>query len=44
MFFSRQIATELKQWISAGTFTLTEPVAPIPMERSFLPQDRWQDF
>ncbi|CEJ43167.1 homocysteine biosynthesis protein [Umezakia ovalisporum] len=44
MFFSRQIATELKQLISAGTFTLTEPVAPIPMERSFLPQDRWQDF
>ncbi|HYW21496.1 MAG TPA: homocysteine biosynthesis protein [Nodularia sp. (in: cyanobacteria)] len=44
MFFSRQIATELKQWISAGTFTLTEPVAPIPMDRSFLPQDRWTDF
>jgi L-aspartate semialdehyde sulfurtransferase len=44
MFFSRQIATELKQWICAGTFTLTEPVAPIPMERSFLPQDRWTDF
>lgn len=44
LFFSRQIATELKQWIEAGTFTLTEPVAPIPMERSFLPQDRWTDF
>ena len=44
MFFSRQIAAELKQWISAGTFTLTEPVAPIPMDRSFLPQDRWTDF
>ncbi|MDB9337886.1 homocysteine biosynthesis protein [Nodularia spumigena CS-1038] len=44
MFFSRQIATELKKWISAGTFTLTEPVAPIPMDRSFLPQDRWTDF
>lgn len=41
---SRQVALELKQWISAGTFTLTEPVAPIPMERSFLPQDRWTEF
>lgn len=41
LFLSRQVALELKQWIEAGTFTLTEPVAPIPMERSFLPQDRW---
>lgn len=41
---SRQVALELKQWISTGTFTLTEPVAPIPMERSFLPQDRWTEF
>lgn len=44
MFLSRQVARELKQWIEAGTFTLTEPVAPIPKERSFLPQDRWTDF
>ncbi|MBU7582105.1 MAG: homocysteine biosynthesis protein [Nostoc sp. TH1S01] len=44
MSLSRQVATELKQWIAAGTFTLTEPVAAIPMERSFLPQDRWTDF
>lgn len=41
---SRQVARELKQWIEAGTFTLTEPVAPIPKERSFLPQDRWTEF
>jgi uncharacterized protein (DUF39 family) len=41
---SRQVATQLKQWIEAGTFTLTEPVAPIPKERSFLPQDRWTEF
>ncbi|MBV9387142.1 MAG: homocysteine biosynthesis protein [Chroococcidiopsidaceae cyanobacterium CP_BM_ER_R8_30] len=41
LFLSRQVALELKQWIEAGTFTLTEPVAPIPMDRSFLPQDRW---
>jgi uncharacterized protein (DUF39 family) len=44
MFLSRQVALELKQWIEAGTFTLTQPVAPIPMERSFLPQDRKNSF
>jgi uncharacterized protein (DUF39 family) len=44
MLLSRQVATELKQWIAEGKFSLTEPVAPIPMERSFLPQDRWTDF
>ena len=36
---SRQVAIELKQWIEAGTFTLTEPVAPIPSDRTFIPQD-----
>lgn len=41
IFLSRQVAQELKQWIEAGKFTLTEPVAAIPMDRSFLPQDRW---
>lgn len=40
-FLSQQVAITLKQWIEAGNFTLTEPVAPIPMERSFLPQDIW---
>ncbi|MCV3216639.1 homocysteine biosynthesis protein [Plectonema radiosum NIES-515] len=44
MYLSRQVAQELKQWIEAGTFTLTEAVSPIPMERSFLPQDRWTEF
>ncbi|MBD2664106.1 hypothetical protein B6N60_03724 [Richelia sinica FACHB-800] len=44
LFLSRKVASELKQWIEAGKFTLTEPVASIPMERSFLPQDRWLDF
>lgn len=39
--FSRQVAEELKQWIAAGNFTLTEPVASIPRERTFLPQDLW---
>ncbi len=41
IFLSRQVALELKQWIENGEFTLTEPVAAIPMDRSFLPQDRW---
>lgn len=41
MFLSRQIAITLKQWIATGKFTLTEPVAPIPKEQSFLPQDIW---
>lgn len=40
-FLSQQVAITLKQWIEAGSFFLTEPVAPIPMERSFLPQDIW---
>ena len=42
-FLSRQVALELKQWIERGEFTLTEPVASIPMNRSFLPQD-WRTF
>ena len=36
---SRQIAQELKQWIETGKFTLTEPVAPLPSDRTFMPQD-----
>lgn len=43
VFLSRQVALELKQWIERGEFTLTEPVAAIPMNRSFLPQD-WRTF
>ncbi|MGL5196481.1 MAG: homocysteine biosynthesis protein [Chroococcales cyanobacterium] len=41
IFFSRQVALELKQWIESGEFTLTEPVMPLPMDRSFLPQNLW---
>lgn len=44
IFLSRQIAVELKQWIEQGEFMLTEPVAPIPMNRSFLPQDLYSPF
>ncbi|HHP7246098.1 MAG TPA: homocysteine biosynthesis protein [Elainellaceae cyanobacterium] len=41
IYLSRQIAVELKQWIQAGSFRLTEPIAPIPMDRIFVAQDRW---
>ncbi|MCT7986039.1 homocysteine biosynthesis protein [Laspinema sp. A4] len=41
IFFSRQVALELKQWIESGEFTLTEPVIPLAMDRSFLPQNLW---
>ncbi len=37
IFLSHQIALELKEWIEAGEFTLTESVAPLPMDRTFLP-------
>lgn len=41
IYLSRQVAVELKQWIDAGEFTLTEPVASIPMDRSFVAQEKW---
>jgi L-aspartate semialdehyde sulfurtransferase len=41
IYLSRQVALELKQWITSGEFTLTEAVAPISMERSFLAQEQW---
>jgi len=40
IYLSRQVAEELKQWITDGKFTLTEPVATIPNDRSFIAQDR----
>lgn len=36
---SRKVAQELKEWIEVGQFTLTEPVASLPRNRAFLPQD-----
>ncbi|MDJ0593303.1 MAG: homocysteine biosynthesis protein [Pleurocapsa sp. MO_226.B13] len=36
---SLQVARELKQWIESGKFTLTEPVTPLPSDRTFMPQD-----
>ncbi|MFM7424946.1 MAG: homocysteine biosynthesis protein [Elainella sp.] len=40
IYRSRQVAEELKQWIEAGSFTLTEPVASIPNDRTFIAQDQ----
>jgi uncharacterized protein (DUF39 family) len=34
-----KVAQELKEWIETGKFTLTEPVAPLPSDRLFIPQD-----
>jgi uncharacterized protein (DUF39 family) len=41
IYFGNRIAAELKTWIETGRFTLTEAVAPLPMNRAFLPQDTW---
>lgn len=41
IFLSRQVAAELKQWIEAGKFLLSETVAPIPQDRTFMPQNLW---
>jgi L-aspartate semialdehyde sulfurtransferase len=37
---SLEIAHLLKDWILAGDFTLTAPVATVPIDRTFIPQDR----
>jgi L-aspartate semialdehyde sulfurtransferase len=37
---SLEIAHLLKDWIIAGKFTLTAPVAALPIDRTFIPQDR----
>jgi uncharacterized protein (DUF39 family) len=36
---SMQVAEILKQWIASGQFTLTQPVAPLPLDREFLTQN-----
>jgi L-aspartate semialdehyde sulfurtransferase len=38
-YLSLQVAQELQQWITTGKFTLTEPVASIASDRTFIPQD-----
>ena len=39
VYLARQVADELKQWIESGRFELTTPVATLPADRTFLPQD-----
>ncbi|MBF2028499.1 MAG: homocysteine biosynthesis protein [Oscillatoriales cyanobacterium C42_A2020_001] len=41
IYLSRQVALELKHWIEAGKFYLTQPVAAIAGDRAFLPQNIW---
>jgi L-aspartate semialdehyde sulfurtransferase len=41
VYLSRQVAQTLKEWIEAGTFELSAAVAPIPCDRTFIPQDTW---
>ncbi|MEO1523674.1 MAG: homocysteine biosynthesis protein [Cyanobacteria bacterium J06633_2] len=40
IYLSSKVAEELKHAIESGTFLLTEPVAPLPMDRLFAAQDR----
>lgn len=39
LHLSEEAAKTLKDWIVKGEFTLTEPVAMLPSDRAFLPQD-----
>ncbi|MEB3288516.1 MAG: homocysteine biosynthesis protein [Leptolyngbya sp.] len=39
VYLARQVQQELKQWIETGSFEISAPVAPLPMDRAFLPQD-----
>jgi uncharacterized protein (DUF39 family) len=39
LYLARQVALELKQWITEGNFLLTESVADLPSDRTFIPQD-----
>ncbi|OIP76719.1 MAG: hypothetical protein AUK48_05410 [Oscillatoriales cyanobacterium CG2_30_44_21] len=39
LHLSEEAAKTLKAWIVRGDFTLTEPVAMLPSDRAFLPQD-----
>ncbi|NJN22105.1 MAG: hypothetical protein HC812_14120, partial [Leptolyngbya sp. RL_3_1] len=41
LYLAGQVATTLQHWIQAGSFELTEPVAPLPQDRAFLSQDAW---
>ena len=42
IYISRQVSIELKAEIDRGEFLLTKPVAMLPRDRTFIPQDRRQ--
>ena len=42
IYLSRQVSIELKAEIDRGEFLLTKPVAMLPRDRTFIPQDRRQ--
>ncbi|MGF1523369.1 MAG: homocysteine biosynthesis protein [Leptolyngbyaceae cyanobacterium] len=39
IYLARQVAVELKDWIMAGQFELTQPVQSLPRDRAFLAQN-----
>lgn len=41
IYLGRQVAQTLQAWIQSGQFLLTEPVAPLPQDRAFVPQNIW---
>ncbi|HEY9887020.1 MAG TPA: homocysteine biosynthesis protein, partial [Candidatus Obscuribacterales bacterium] len=41
IYLSRQVAAELRDWLLAGKFELTAPVAHLARDRPFLAQDTW---
>jgi L-aspartate semialdehyde sulfurtransferase len=41
LYLAQQVALDLKQRIDDGEFELTAPVAPLPTDTRFMPQDSW---
>lgn len=39
MYLSNKVAQTLKQWILDRNFTISQPVAPLPLDRTFVSQD-----
>jgi hypothetical protein len=39
MYLSNKVAQTLKQWILDRNFTISAPVAPLPLDRTFVSQD-----
>ncbi|MEM9979959.1 MAG: homocysteine biosynthesis protein [Cyanobacteria bacterium P01_D01_bin.2] len=39
LYMGQKVASTLKDWITEGKFELSEPVAPLPSQTAFLPQN-----